>query len=82
MQVKLLRVLQEQEVRAVGAAQTRKVDVRVIAATARDLQTQVDRGRIPGRSVLSAECVEYLDPAAPAEKGRHSGFMSSFCQKI
>ncbi|TKB26449.1 sigma-54-dependent Fis family transcriptional regulator [Desulfopila sp. IMCC35006] len=44
MQVKLLRVLQEQEVRAVGASQARRVDVRVIAATARDLQTQVARG--------------------------------------
>ena len=82
MQVKLLRVLQEQEVRAVGAAQARKVDVRVIAATARDLQVQVDRGRVQGGSLLSAECAEYRDPAAQAEKGRYSGIMSSFCQKI
>jgi two-component system response regulator AtoC len=45
MQVKLLRVLQENEIRAVGELKTRKIDVRVIAATARDLELEVREGR-------------------------------------
>jgi len=45
VQVKLLRVLQEEEVRPVGETKARKVDVRVIAATARDLETEIQDGR-------------------------------------
>jgi formate hydrogenlyase transcriptional activator len=44
IQVKLLRVLQEQEFERVGGMKTIKVDVRVIAATNRDLHEAVQRG--------------------------------------
>lgn len=44
MQSKLLRVLQEREVEALGSNRLEKVDVRVIAATAKDLRTLVDTG--------------------------------------
>jgi two-component system response regulator GlrR len=45
LQVKLLRVLQERRVRPVGATATVPVDVRVISATHRDLQRELEAGR-------------------------------------
>jgi two-component system response regulator HupR/HoxA len=44
-QVKLLRVLQEGEIRPLGATRSRKMDVRVISATNRDLENDVEQGR-------------------------------------
>ncbi len=45
MQAKLLRVLQEQEIERVGDTRVRKVNVRIVAATNRDLKKEVAAGR-------------------------------------
>ena len=44
LQVKLLRVLQENEIRPIGESKTRKIDVRVVAATAKNLEEAVRQG--------------------------------------
>jgi len=45
LQVKLLRVLQEEEIRRVGASAAKKVNVRVVSATSRDLEGDAAAGR-------------------------------------
>ncbi|HIP38599.1 MAG TPA: sigma-54-dependent Fis family transcriptional regulator [Desulfocapsa sulfexigens] len=45
LQVKLLRVLQEKEIRPVGSVKSRKINARVITATARDMEKEVAEGR-------------------------------------
>jgi two-component system response regulator HydG len=62
VQAKLLRVIENGEVQRVGSIDTRKVDVRIIAATNRDLRTEVAAGRFRGDLFYRLNIAEIVLP--------------------
>ena len=72
LQPKLLRVLQEQEFERLGSTRTVQVNVRLVAASNRDLSQMVADGHLPQRPLLSPERVS--GRAAPVARAprRHS----------
>ena len=72
LQVMLLRVLQEREFERLGGDDTIHVDVRIVAATNRDLMEDVRAGRVPQRSLLPVERLPAAAAAFARAPGRHS----------
>lgn len=69
LQVKLLRVLQEREVRPLGAHASRKINVRVLAATAKKLREEVEQGGFRQDLLFRLNVVELKIPALRERTG-------------
>jgi len=80
-QVKLLRVLQEREFERVGGTETLKVDVRVIAATNRDLEAEVAAGRFRDELFYRLNVVTVMMPPLRRRKGDIPALVNHFIEK-
>ena len=86
LQAKLLRTLQENEIMRVGGSQPIKLDVRLIAATSRNIEEMVAGGATSWTPCIIAECGGAADPA-PCGSGRRTSslwlsFICSILRKV
>ena len=73
-QVKVLRVLEEKEYFKVGGVEKKKADVRIIAATNKDLESGGEERKFSRRSLLQTQCREIAYSASSGTKRRYSSF--------
>jgi two-component system response regulator AtoC len=81
LQVKLLRVLQEGELRRVGDNRSVKVDVRVVAATLRDLKEEIKKGSFRDDLYYRLNVIEIKLPPLRSRPGDIPGLASHFIEK-
>jgi DNA-binding NtrC family response regulator len=81
-QAKLLRAVQEREIIAVGDSKPRKVDVRLIAATHRDLEAMVEQGTFREDLLYRIQVVPIEMPPLRERAGDIPGLVDAFVQRI
>ena len=82
VQVKLLRVLQERKFRRLGGTEEIDADIRILAATNRDLSKMVAEGAVPRGPVLSHQRDPAAAAAAARAAGRHSPARRAFRREV
>jgi len=80
-QVRLLRVLQEKEIDRVGGTEPIKVDIRVIAATHRDLKTMITEGKFRDDLYFRLNVFPIAIPSLQERKGDIPSLVHYFMQK-
>jgi len=81
LQVKLLRVLQEGEVRKVGDTRSVKVDVRVVAATLKDLKEEIKKGSFRDDLYYRLNVIELKIPPLRSRPGDIAALATHFIEK-
>lgn len=81
MQVKLLRVLQERAIKQVGAVQEKAVDIRVVAATNRDLKAMVDANEFREDLYYRLNVIQLMIPALRERREDLPLLIQHFLQK-
>ena len=82
LQVKLLRVLEEKEIRPVGSARTYPVDVRIIAATNRPLEQAIKDGTLRQDLFYRLNVIRIVMPPLRARRGDIPALVSHFLRQL